>query len=378
VLRRQNALNIPTLIAERIIVVMSPDAPQRWVYFDYLRLLAIALVIFNHTEAFQLYTETPTGSLKYWMYLAISVGDKVAVPLFFMLSGALLLGKVETLRGVGRRLLRVVVVIVVMSLLQYVLIKADFYNGWPANLASSPASFGEFVQTIYSSQVITPYYFLYLYASFLIALPLLRVLAQQMSDQLYVWLLAGWVIFRVVTVLINAFTGVAINSNLTLVFGPMIVFYPLAGFWVHKQLLQGNMRASRLTWLVGGGALMVAASCVLLTRVAPESQTYLGSLIELPTVAVFAIGGFVAARSGQPTSPRRVRVAHWVAEASGCVFGIYLLESILRRLLAPELGYLEVVMPTMPATMLFVLTVALAGMIIVWPLKKLPIIRDLL
>lgn len=69
------------------------------IYLEILRILAILFVIFNHTGVngfliFQKYSYT-TG--QFWLYLYISTFVTCAVPVFFMISGALLLSKDEDL-----------------------------------------------------------------------------------------------------------------------------------------------------------------------------------------------------------------------------------------------------------------------------------------
>lgn len=68
--------------------------PKRLLHLDLLRLMAILFVIFNHTSdrGYFLFADS-VGSWLYFPYMASSVLCKVAVPIFFMISGALLLPK---------------------------------------------------------------------------------------------------------------------------------------------------------------------------------------------------------------------------------------------------------------------------------------------
>ena len=73
------------------------QAGKRTVYLDFIRILAIYMVLFNHTRTsgFVLFT-VRRGSFFYPFYLFNAILIKSAVPLFFMVSGALLLGKEES------------------------------------------------------------------------------------------------------------------------------------------------------------------------------------------------------------------------------------------------------------------------------------------
>lgn len=61
-------------------------------HFDFLRIIAIFMVLFNHTgtNGFVLFTIARESKL-YIFYLFFAIFIKMAVPLFFMISGALLL-----------------------------------------------------------------------------------------------------------------------------------------------------------------------------------------------------------------------------------------------------------------------------------------------
>lgn len=67
---------------------------KRRYYIDILRILACFMVVLNHFDpGFYAFHNKQQGTVSYWLLLAFSVFCKFAVPLFFMISGALLLKK---------------------------------------------------------------------------------------------------------------------------------------------------------------------------------------------------------------------------------------------------------------------------------------------
>lgn len=73
----------------------------RKAYIDFVKIIAIFLVLLNHTDnrGFLIASQR-VDSAFYPFYLCNAVLIKVAVPLFFMASGALLLAKEETIKSI--------------------------------------------------------------------------------------------------------------------------------------------------------------------------------------------------------------------------------------------------------------------------------------
>ena len=63
------------------------------VYIEVLRIVAVFLVIFNHTDGYFLYYSNTENPLTWWFSFLGSVLCRINVPLFVIISGALLLGK---------------------------------------------------------------------------------------------------------------------------------------------------------------------------------------------------------------------------------------------------------------------------------------------
>ena len=94
---------------------------KRLIHLDLLRVMAIYLVIFNHTgdRGYTLFISKISSPVSL-LYMIASVFCKIAVPLFFMISGALLLRKEETLQELFlKRILRMVVVLFIISIPYY-------------------------------------------------------------------------------------------------------------------------------------------------------------------------------------------------------------------------------------------------------------------
>ena len=96
-------------------ISLSGKGKEKRVYYEWIRLTACFFVIFNHLKGYVLF-QNASGA-KQLFYMVLSVITKINVPLFFMVSGALLLGKREDIFTVlKKRVSRICLVILLFSL----------------------------------------------------------------------------------------------------------------------------------------------------------------------------------------------------------------------------------------------------------------------
>lgn len=90
---------------------------ERKTYLDLLRIIAIVLVLFMHVDGYDLYL---TSKNLRWIHIFMMLVPKISVPLFLMISGALLLRKTESIKyTLKHRVLRMAIVLVVFSALVF-------------------------------------------------------------------------------------------------------------------------------------------------------------------------------------------------------------------------------------------------------------------
>ena len=135
---------------------------------DAMRVLAMFGVVFNHSNerGSGLYLTCRPASPAYWIYLFFSVACKT-VPLFLMISGAVMLTKDEEPLGIlwKKRIWRMLTVLAVTLLIYYL---KDIY------ISGEHFQLHEFLNELYSVGYIHLWY-LYAYIAFLICLPLFAV-----------------------------------------------------------------------------------------------------------------------------------------------------------------------------------------------------------
>ena len=204
-------------------------------HIEFLRALCIWLVMFTHTSTagFSLFINRP-ASFFYPLYLAVPFWVKTAVPIFFMISGALLLGKEEPVSKIWKkRIWRFLQVIFVFSFINYVW----FYHNLPLSI---PGHIAKFFTMLYTSDLATAYYFLYIYSSFLLMLPVWRKLVKAMDENLYLYLI-GLNLFFVGLVPVISFLIFKGSAEMNYFLNPLLAvseptFYFLMGYWIENVL----------------------------------------------------------------------------------------------------------------------------------------------
>ena len=340
-------------------------------HMDALRVLAMLLVLYNHTgERGFLRFDAAQGAARA-AYLALAVLDTIAVPLFFMISGALLLGREEPIRVcLKKRVLRYVLVIFGASTVMYV---------YSCRTDLSVMNLTDYTRGLYDGNITTSYWFLYTYLGYLLGLPLLRRLARAMTERDFLYLTA-------VLGVVNALSslqwfcfdgGFALNAGVLPFAMVRVVYYPLAGYFLEQRLNERITQPRVLPALLGAGALGVALGCLVLMRAHAVlgywAEGAYGLFVFAPAIAVFA--GMKALLARVRLSPRAARV---LQEAGACTFGIYLFEKVYRDVSSRVYHALAPVIGGFAACWMWILSAFLLGMGVTMVLRRIPGIKRLL
>jgi len=345
---------------------------MRKAYIDLLRIICITLVMFNHTgtAGYMLFTER-TESPFYFVYLSFSICCKIAVPVFFMISGALLLKKQENIIDViKKRLLRIVVALLIASVVYYILFNKD------------EISIVSFLKTIYSSSATTSLWYLYSYCGMLLMLPLLQKLAQAMANSDFVYLICAYVIL---TGVIPAMEDILFQGDLTLnphfsvvLYTTSNVVYVLTGYFLENRLREDYFSNKNVLKLSVVSIVSIGLTCVLTQFKINEMgfsslelvESYFNHFILVPSLSVFFIvkGAFVKINLSQ-------RVSKIITTLGASVFGAYLIEKLVRVLFRPVYVFLNPYIGSFLATIMWVFFGTSVSLLFITALRKCPYIN---
>lgn len=346
---------------------------NRFVHLDLLRIIAIFFVIYNHTgsNGYMLFASC-IGSPVSVFYLIFSILCKIAVPLFFLVSGALLLKKEETLKQLFfKRIFRMIIVLVLVSVPYYYWLHRD--NG---------TGFLDFFRWIYTNSASSSLWYLYSYIALLLMLPFLRSMVKNMKQQDFVYLFIGNVIFVGVLpcleYLLTNKTNMIHNSFTPIIFVTQSVFFVLMGYYFEHVYDITKLKKKHLFFCVLSSVVAILLTCFItyyqttIEICTPHQlERFFDCFICIPAFTVFIL----IKRLG--ISTKKKYVGHCISIAGSAVFGVYLIEKIIRSLLIKVYDILQPFVGSFFASLFWSFAVLVISLLIIVVLKRIPVIKKL-
>lgn len=344
---------------------------KRKIHFDMIRIFAIILVIFNHTneKGFFLFSITENEVTRQ-IYTAMSILCTIAVPLFFMVSGALLLNKEESITKLfKKRILRIVMVIFIFSIFQEIYFvcvqKYEF-------------SMLEFLRIIFQDRIIIPYWYLYAYLAFLIMLPFLRKLVKSLEEKEYQYLFAIYFVLQGIVPIFCYFLKLE-RVNLFIPLLEQTIFYPILGYYLEYK--EKEYERKDVLKLIGASIIVViiltGMTWIRASNVGELSEfgngLFLTGLTAIPAVTVYC--GLKYFSMHHLINKTILQILQWISRD---VFTIYLIEERVREmtegideLLIPVIGW-------MPSCFVWIFCIMMICIAIAEILRRIPGIKKLL
>ena len=308
---------------------------ERLLHLELLRIIACFLVILNHT----------TGYINCFVYdksyitpelirnLFIGMLVKINVPLFYMITGSLLLGKDRDYSYVFRKAVKTFGILLLFSLI------ANFCNQGRIYIPG-------FIRGFATAKVdgAGPYWYLYAYLGILLILPFMRSIAARLSFKDVIYIVIARVIITGFIPMIFMFLNVAMDTNIYIAdeFNPVLftvdcIFYPIVGFGLDRLIDEDKLDKlnaySFILLFLGANVLEI-----FLTWIAGLDNVYRGFDF-LMAIGVFMfvklVMGKRAVAGRKENVSTKSRLASFIGTVGGLTFGIYLLDPIVGNYLKP-------------------------------------------
>ena len=338
---------------------------ERKQYFDILRIIASFFVIVNHTNSYVFLSlrPSPTWFLSVsWFFIC-----KTAIPLFLMISGALLLSRRDPFQTSLTRFGRRFVTFFVFSLGCYC-----FY----ALEGVVPGGFLPFLDTFLAggTGVTNAYWYMYLYLGLLLLMPLLQHMAAVFSDKEIRWLL-----FLSIGVLGTLpLLGIAASHSTS--FFPQEAFFSTYIALLFAGLYLDRSRRLRPRHIVIAGAVFVflilfqTLATYYIYKRSPDWYLHLDNRCFI-TITLSSICLFLAGKVFFSRHPLSDRAGKRISGFSKLTFGIYLFSDPLIFLTRPFFNHCAAHVNLLLAALLWELLAFAAAALLTALLRMIPPVK---
>lgn len=299
---------------------------------DLIRVVAIYLVVVVHVSG-QLTNAWGRIPVDQWLIADIYGGiGRVCVPLFFMISGYLLLPRSESLGTFYlKRMPRILV-----PFLAWSLIYLGWYCGNHPNTCTPTLAWNLLlVQGTYYHL-----WFLYSLLGIYLILPVLRLMFRPEPDKKVLWyLIVVWLIFQPILTIANKFWNFSIKISPPLAMG--FVCYFFLGYLLGEMTLsRSRVILSTMIWAIA--TLLTIAGTYLFTRNSGQFDGFFYDFVSLNVIlasgAAFLLLRWLSGRKPF-TSPGSHTFTRVLALSS---FGIYLIHVLVIEILSGWIPFLHI------------------------------------
>lgn len=339
---------------------MIAKEKSRHDFIDLLRIIAAFLVIVNHTNS-EIFLNRGI-SFTWFLSLGYFFVSKIAVPIFVMITGYLMIGRIETYIKHVKRIIRMILVLIIFSLPYYV-----------DNIGIESFDIIHYFKTIIGSSVTTAYWYIYFYIGVLIMLPFLQRFfnALEKKDILIFCILSG--VFNMLwPILVHYFPSLQLFGSFQVpILGAYIALLFIGGYFRKYGVPKINSIWYILIFI------MSLSFNIIMTYIEYQKNAgwylFLDNREYLPivlqSICVFAIFSRVQINE---------RIASVIKMIGGCTFGVYLLSDLfIKKLRFIYEGVCATGVHELFAVVLFEIIVFAVGFAITFILKQIPYLKKI-
>ena len=334
----------------------------RYDYMDWLRVFAIFSVVGIHVTA-QLVTDLNYGHQIWWFANLVDSALRNSVPLFFMMSGALLLTRKQDeplITFFKKRVSKVAIPLLAWSVIFIIYRKIMWFE---------EHTWAQMIKMVLTDSVFFHLWFLYTILGLYLMTPFLRQIIKSSSRQLLVYFLGAWFVLSSLFPFVHKFAdyGISLSAGLFstyigyFVLGAYLILYPIKRKWLPL-----------LGFLAALGYAITAYGTYMLTVQNDGRLDGFFYVYIAPNTIAIAIFLFVLFQQ----FPNVFKANKLIQKISLASMGIYLIHPII-QLYGRRIGFDEYWVHPVIAVPLVWLSIFVSSFIIVWILQKIPIIKKL-
>lgn len=330
-------------------------------YLDLVKIVAASFVILSHSC--EKILQMANGSIHWTVGNFVTEFTSIDVPLFFMVSGALILNSRKTadLKYVMKhRMIRLILPFLVWSILSVIFIQllSNYFNG--RDVLKS-------VIYLYNQPVLVSYWFMYALISFYLLSPILKPIVDHINDETMYYLIGLWFVTNIV---FNSL-AVALPAQIGRIFaaysfGDLTFLVGNIGyFFVGYVLFKKDIKIKHLYTTFGFAMALMLLSNYVSNLHQLGSWQYLAFLAPIlkPIVAALAFLVFKSLDDFLQTKNTK-----WLRVIEPITFGTYLTHGIIMKFLSNYIDPIHFFIT-------FILTTLIA-FVLVYLIRKIPVVGE--
>lgn len=292
---------------------------DRLLYIDLIKAFAMFAVVYIHAASPILY-QFGKIDISYWSINNIyNSMMRMAVPLFFMASGALVLNSKQENLSIffKKRLLKVVIPLIAWSLI-YIIFKIYVLN--------TNTNILEQLILAISKPVYGHLWFLYDIIGLYLFLPILKIFIHNSPKNFHIYYVILWIFSVAIIPLLNKYTGLSITNHMPMMtgyVGYLILGYLLSQLFITRKILYisiGFIFISTLVTILGTYNLSLEAG-----KFIGFFYSYLSLSTMIQAISYFIVLKYI----GENINMNNIKVTSTIITFSATSFGIYLIHPIM-------------------------------------------------
>jgi surface polysaccharide O-acyltransferase-like enzyme len=340
-------------------LTQNEETPTRFGWVDFMRFVGAFLIVLAHIDAW--------GGGPDWVDRFYYTISRNGVPLFFMMSGYLLLSKEDDLWTFFKKhAVKILIPFLIWSIV---------YDTYSTHLFAETgftldAMLKMFIRILRGPRAAHLWFFYSLIGLYFFT-PILRLFVAKAKNSDILYYIALWFVIMPIMFILEEFTP--LKSGFELYYAAGYVGYFLLGLYLGRLEITPRLLWAALALFVAGFAFTFA---VFYLDLPPQNNELPFRSYPSLNIVLMAIGAFILLKAaGERISPRLARLSNWVSQSS---FGIYLIHSILLGWMVAgweALGFQTALGPSILVIPLVALVNFLLSWGITFVLRKIPILR---
>lgn len=330
---------------------------KRFLWLDIIKIFACFNVIINHVAEPMMINHIATNTIDFYLCAIHNALSRVAVPLFLMVTGFLLLEKDYSFKDSLKKIIRIIIPLVIFSLI--------INYKWGQSYS---------IKNFFKQPINEAYWYLYILIGLYIMIPILQKIVKVLKQKDYIYLFVICLVIPGIVEYLNIF-NIEVSKHFTEVFFSPLIAYPMMGLYLKN--LEKSKENKNIAWLLLICSSLIYASTFIMFYlkegvVISAYKNGANVFVSLMSISSFYLFRYYF-------EGKKIKAANLITNISLTTFGIYLLHVLYTTKMINSSLILNVlnVSPILAVLLAELLLFIICGTII-YIVRKIPLVNKFL